>query len=256
MSGGVVLYMDAPIAWWTRLQRSISASTAEAEYFSASLASREAVYLRDLLDDIGHGAPAPTPMWLDSKAAIDLTADPIAFKKTKHIMRHAYELRDRISRRLFAVGFVPSEDQLADVLTKALRPHDHARLVPRILQTSKPTTPTKALAARLHTKKIFWRITTFLLTLTRLFTTLAAPPSLPSSPIDEPGPSTYPTAAHLAARMAAIGPDRLVQQFAINRHAPIPAPNDNALECMSPTLRRRHLQPADATRDAWPRQLW
>jgi hypothetical protein len=36
--------------------------------------------------------------------------------------------------------------------------------------------------------------------------------------------------------MAAIGPDRLIQQVAINRHVPLPVPNNNALECMSPPL--------------------
>jgi hypothetical protein len=250
--------MDTPISWWTRLQRSISASTAEAEYFSASLASREAVYLRDLLEDIGHGASAPTPMWLDSKAAIDLTADPVAFKKTKHIMRHAYELRDRISRRLFTVAFVPSEDQLADVLTKALRPHDHARLVPRILHTSNATARATALA--IHTR-IPWccrRITTFLLALARLFTTLAGRcTSLAPIVSHRRTWSTYlpncrpPCCSH--------GSDRPRSPDPAGRHQP-PCPSTCAKQqCpgmhVPPSFRRRHLQPADAARDAWPRQL-
>jgi hypothetical protein len=115
-----------------------------------------------------------------------------------------------------------------------------------------------ALAVHTRTPWCCRRITTFLLALARLFTTLAVPPSLPSSPIDVPGVPTYPTAAHLAARMAAIGPDRLIQQVAINRHVPLPVPNNNALECMSPPLSDDgtfSVQPADAARDAWPRQL-
>ena len=35
----------------------------------------------------------PTPLMLDSKGAINLTEDPVAFKK-EGILRAAYELRD------------------------------------------------------------------------------------------------------------------------------------------------------------------
>ena len=79
--------MGCPVVWWSRRQRSVSASTAEAEYFAAALASREGVYVRDFLDSIGFGVTQPTPLFIDSKAALDLTADPVAFKKTKHILR-------------------------------------------------------------------------------------------------------------------------------------------------------------------------
>jgi len=49
--------------------------------------------VRDLLEDLGFGVIVPTPLFLDSKSALDLAADPVAFKKTKHILCHAYELR-------------------------------------------------------------------------------------------------------------------------------------------------------------------
>jgi hypothetical protein len=125
--------MGCPVAWWTRRQKSIASSTAEAEYFAAALASREAIYIRDLLEDLGYGVTRPTPLLLDSRAAIDLAEDPVAFKKTKHILRHAYELRDRVARNLFVPGHVESAAQLADILTKALRVGVHRTLTSRIL---------------------------------------------------------------------------------------------------------------------------
>ena len=70
-------------------------------------------------------APAPTPLYLDSKAALDLANDPAHFKLTKHILRHAYELRDRVARGVYAPTYVETSKQLADVLTKALRPGAH-----------------------------------------------------------------------------------------------------------------------------------
>ena len=138
-SGGLISYNGCAVAWWSRRQKSVSASTAEAECHAAALASREAIYVRDLLADLGYQVTAPTPLYLDNKAALDLSADPVAFKKTKHILRHAFELRDRVARRLLNPIFVPSDDQLADVLTKGLRPHQHVSALSRILFSTNST---------------------------------------------------------------------------------------------------------------------
>ena len=138
VSGGLVLFWACLVAWWSRLQKSVSASTAEAEMYAAALAAREGVYVRDFADALGFGVTRPTPLLLDSKAAIDLTADPVAFKKTKHILRHAYELRDRVARQVYAPQFVPTDEQLADVLTKGLRVAQHRALLPRLLHHAPP----------------------------------------------------------------------------------------------------------------------
>ena len=136
VSGGLILYGGVPVVWWSRRQKSVSASTAEAEYFAAGLASREGVWVIDFLEDIGFRAPAPTPLYLDSKAAIDLANDPAHFKLTKHILRHAYELRDRVARGVYSPSYVVTTLQLADVLTKAMRPGPHRLSLDAILSTT------------------------------------------------------------------------------------------------------------------------
>jgi len=74
-------------------------------------------------------------MLLDSKAAINLAQDPVAFKKTKHILRAAYELRDRVHRGLFSMQYVEAANQLADIMTKGLRIHLHKSMNKRLLWT-------------------------------------------------------------------------------------------------------------------------
>ena len=59
-------------------------------------------------------------MWLDSKSAIDMAFDPVAFKKTKHILRDAQYLRDLVAREVLRPSHVTSAKQLADIFTKAL----------------------------------------------------------------------------------------------------------------------------------------
>ena len=46
--------------------------------------------------------------------------DPVAFKKTKHIMRESHYLRDLVARRVYAPEHVASADMLADIFTKCL----------------------------------------------------------------------------------------------------------------------------------------
>ena len=106
---------------------------------AASTAGREGTYYRDLVEDIGLGETGPTPLFLDSKSTIDLTKDPVAFKKTKHILRHAYWLRDAIQREFFVPQFVETTRQLADVLTKALRPHVHRVMMQLLLYWNGPS---------------------------------------------------------------------------------------------------------------------
>ena len=119
-AGCVAFLYGCAVHWHTRLQRSVSHSTAEAEYVAASMASRETCFLRELLLEFGRLKPGPTTLFMDSKSAIDMAFDPVAFKKTKHILRDAEYLRDLVARQVIVPRHVPSAEQVADAFTKAL----------------------------------------------------------------------------------------------------------------------------------------
>ena len=119
-SGSLIQYNGAPVVWYSRLQRSVVHSTAEAEYVAASLACREGLFICELLEDLGQTTPKPIPLYLDCKSAIDMAFDPVAFKKTKHILREAFYLRDLVAREIFKPSHVPSRLQKADIFTKPL----------------------------------------------------------------------------------------------------------------------------------------
>ena len=57
----------------------------------------------------------------------------MAFKKTKHILRAAYELRDRVARGQFKAEYVEAAGQLADIMTKGLRSPLHREMMPQLL---------------------------------------------------------------------------------------------------------------------------
>ena len=131
--GGCFFFCGCLVAWYSRLLRSVSHSTAEAEYQGASMAAREGIFIREVLTDLGQLPTGPTTLYLDSKSAIDMAFDPVAFKKTKHILRDAYFLRDLVARLVYAPKHVTSEEQLADMLTKAVARAIFSRLRGRLL---------------------------------------------------------------------------------------------------------------------------
>ena len=119
-SGGLILYGGCPLVWYSRLQRSVVHSTAEAEYIAASMCCREAIFVYELLVDLGVTMLLPIPLRLDSKSAIDMAFDPVAFKKTKHILREAFYLRDLVAKGKVYPSHVASTLQRADIYTKPL----------------------------------------------------------------------------------------------------------------------------------------
>jgi hypothetical protein len=54
--------------------------------------------------------------------AIYLSVNPIFHARTKHVEGDYHFVRDRVAKKEIEVRFIPSQDQLVDVLTKHL-PH-------------------------------------------------------------------------------------------------------------------------------------
>jgi hypothetical protein len=102
------------------MQKSVSLSSAEAEFFGAMLAARDVLYLRDLLAEFGLTCVGRSVIYCDSKSAVQLAFDPVAFKNTKHILRAANFLRDLVVRGYITLEHVSGAIMLADLLTKAV----------------------------------------------------------------------------------------------------------------------------------------
>ena len=118
ISGAVFDFMGCAVHWFSKTQRSVSLSSTEAEWFAASMAARDGIYLRDLQLDLGLPV-LRTLMRSDNKSVRDLSVDPVAFKKTKHILRSAEYLRDLCHRLFYQVVWISGDQNPADLFTKA-----------------------------------------------------------------------------------------------------------------------------------------
>ena len=84
------------------------------------MAARELMWIRDLLFDLGIMLNGPSVIYSDSRSAILMSFDPIAFRKTKHILRSAEFLRDSVAKEIIMLQHVAGRFNLADILTKAV----------------------------------------------------------------------------------------------------------------------------------------
>ena len=81
-SGAYYFFMGCPFHWFSKMQRSVTLSSAEAEFFGCMLALKDTLWIRQLLLDLRLLHPGPSQMWYDSKSAVAMAFDPVAFKNT------------------------------------------------------------------------------------------------------------------------------------------------------------------------------
>ena len=56
-------------------------------WFRELVYARDVIFMRELLCELGVLLDGPSPIYCDSKSAVGMAFDPVAFKKTKHVLR-------------------------------------------------------------------------------------------------------------------------------------------------------------------------
>lgn len=117
-SGYIIKLFGCLVLWQSRRQSSVSLSTAEAEYISASEACSDIIWTLYILNDLGIDIKKPITLHEDNQAAIKLTAGQS--KRSKHIDIRFHFIRSKVEEGLIELKYVDSNNQLADILTKPL----------------------------------------------------------------------------------------------------------------------------------------
>ncbi|GJT17878.1 copia protein [Tanacetum coccineum] len=114
---------QAPKAWHYALrivQTALAISTIEAEYVSAKKACQQALWMKQALIDYYISLDGILIMF-DNKGAIDLSKNPMQHSCTKHIEIRHHLLHDNVQKGNISIENVPSEDNIADSLSKHLK---------------------------------------------------------------------------------------------------------------------------------------
>ncbi|MCO5596042.1 hypothetical protein L7F22_050099 [Adiantum nelumboides] len=98
----------------------MATSSCEAEYRVVFTATVECVWLRRLMVDLGLGQDTANIIYTNSQSALAVARNPIFHARTKHIEVHYQYVRERLSVGEISLPYVPTQDNLADLFTKAL----------------------------------------------------------------------------------------------------------------------------------------
>ena len=122
---------SAPVSYSSKKQSLVAQSTMESETIALSHAAKEGIWLRHLCRNLGifgeQSPPVPTTFIInsDSDSALKAIRNPVFHARTKHFdVRHHF-IRDIASKGEVTMGFVPGEDNPADIFTEGLERVKH-----------------------------------------------------------------------------------------------------------------------------------
>ena len=118
------------ISWISKLQKTVAISSAEAEYMSLKEATKESLYLQNILKELFTNNTAvkdytailnskQDTIKTDSLSAIELAKNPIHYARTKHVDITYYFIRENLPSNNIDLVYENTSTILADNLTKA-----------------------------------------------------------------------------------------------------------------------------------------
>jgi transposase InsO family protein len=119
-SGAAFFLGSNLITWQSQKQKVVALSTCEAEYMAATVATCQGVWLARLLGDLRRKAVECVELKVDNQSALALMKNPVFHDRSKHIRTRYHFIRQSVEDGEIHPDHVSSEEQLADILTKAL----------------------------------------------------------------------------------------------------------------------------------------
>jgi hypothetical protein len=120
-TGYVFTVAGGAVSWASKLQPTVAFSTLEAEYMAAAHATKEALCLKKLCNDMDLKSEGVL-IQCDNVGTIQLVKHPIASQRSKHVDISHHFVRERVLRKEIWFEYCSTDWMAADFLTKALAP--------------------------------------------------------------------------------------------------------------------------------------
>lgn len=118
-SGCMFTVYGNPVSWMSKRQQIVSLSSTEAELIALCYASKEGIWLSNVMSEIGINT-TPFTIHEDNIPCIKIAEEPREHQRTKHIDIKYMYIRELINSKKVKLYYIPSENQKADIFTKPL----------------------------------------------------------------------------------------------------------------------------------------
>ena len=130
-SGYIFMLSGCAISWKSSKQKSVAISSTEAEYVGLSEATKEAIWLKELINELGieqnqvviHG---------DNLSSMQIVKDRTNHNRTKHIDVRFHFIKDCYKEGVIDLKYVESLKLCADFLTKGVNNTKHHQCMEQI----------------------------------------------------------------------------------------------------------------------------
>ena len=101
-------------------------------------ATKEAIHLRDLLQDLSVEVQKPIEIFVDNQARIAVSKQTTHYRKTKHFALKLPFIRELVEKGELELKYLKTDLMIAVVLTKGLGKTKHARFCAALLADTQP----------------------------------------------------------------------------------------------------------------------
>lgn len=108
------------ISWFSRKQHVIALSSCEAEYVALAETCKEVTWIREVTKEFDIKTMEATTVYTDNQSCIAMVINKKHSNKTKHVDVKYHYVRDEAERGRITLRYVPSEHNVADLMTKPL----------------------------------------------------------------------------------------------------------------------------------------
>ena len=127
-SGWIVHFAGAPITWASKMQTITALSTTEDEYIALSTSLREVIPLMGIPKEARENGlqvkdippEVHCTVFEDNSGALELERLPQMHPRTKHIIQAFHHFCEHVEHQEIIVNAMPTDKQMADILTKPL----------------------------------------------------------------------------------------------------------------------------------------
>ena len=108
------------VTWKSKKQTVVAKSIAEAKLRSIAHGICEVLWLKILLEELEVMVKLPLRIYCDNKATINISHNPVHHDRMKHVEVDRHFIKEKIEDGTICITYVPTTQQVADVLTKGL----------------------------------------------------------------------------------------------------------------------------------------
>jgi hypothetical protein len=142
ISGNLFTLAGGTIVHSSKKQNSVALSSTESEYMAVVQAAKESIWIQRFVKELGRDLDNGKVIYVDNQGAIALANNPEHHARTKHINIQYHFIRECVENGLIELKYCPTEDMVADGLTKALAKDRHWKLAGKMgLMYWKSTSP-------------------------------------------------------------------------------------------------------------------